>query len=104
MRPVFTWYRERAREPAGRTGAVTVVVSYRFSSVVDADRFLVMHRGEPVESGGHDGLMALGGRYAKLYAVQADAYTGLLVGDAQGRPERAPLGPTAPGRSKHVLQ
>ena len=72
---VFRRYMARARELADRNGAVTVVVSHRFSSVADADRILVMHQGEVVESGTHDDLMSQQGRYARLYSIQADAYT-----------------------------
>jgi ATP-binding cassette subfamily B protein len=39
-----------------------------------ADVIHVLHEGRVVEHGSHDELMAVGGRYAELYALQADAY------------------------------
>lgn len=73
---IFTRYMARARELAARTGAVTVVVSHRFSTVADADQILVLDNGELVQAGPHDELLASGGRYADLYRTQADAYAG----------------------------
>ena len=71
---IFARHMTRAREVSSRTGAVTVVVSHRFSTVTGADLILVMHAGRLVELGRHAELLALGGRYADLYGVQADAY------------------------------
>lgn len=63
---------ERVRELfAGRS---VLVISHRMASVRAADRIHVLHAGEIVESGTHDSLMAGGGRYAELYALQASAY------------------------------
>jgi ABC-type multidrug transport system fused ATPase/permease subunit len=72
---VFERYLARARELAGRTGAITVVISHRFSTVTGADHILVLHRGRLVEQGTHRELLAAGGRYADLYSVQATAYS-----------------------------
>ena len=71
---IFQRYLARARELAGRTGAMTVIVSHRFSTVAGADHILVLHDGRLVEQGGHQELVATGGRYAGLYAIQAAAY------------------------------
>lgn len=71
---IFDRYMARARSLAGRTGAVTVIVSHRFSTVTGADLILVLEQGRLVESGDHDALLALGGRYADLYGIQAAAY------------------------------
>jgi ATP-binding cassette subfamily B protein len=71
---IFTRYMVRARELAARTGAVTVIVSHRFSTVTGADLILVLDGGTLVESGTHAELMASGGRYAELYGIQATAY------------------------------
>ncbi|WP_053751829.1 ABC transporter ATP-binding protein [Streptomyces sp. MMG1533] len=66
----------RARQLAERTGAITMIVSHRFSTVVGADLILVLDKGRLVESGTHAELSALdGGRYADLYGIQAAAYT-----------------------------
>ena len=71
---IFERHMARARERAARTGAVTVIVSHRFSTVTGADLILVLHRGRLVESGNHQELTALDGRYAELYGLQATAY------------------------------
>lgn len=71
---IFQRYMTRARDLGARTGAITVIVSHRFSTVTGADRILVLERGMLVEEGSHDELLALGGRYADLYGIQAAAY------------------------------
>jgi ATP-binding cassette subfamily B protein len=72
---VFVHYMKRARALAKTTGAVTVVVSHRFSSVADADQIIVLEQGRVVEAGTHQKLLARGGRYAELYGIQARAYS-----------------------------
>jgi ATP-binding cassette, subfamily B, bacterial len=56
---------------AGRT---VLLISHRFSSVRNADRVYVLHEGRLIESGTHAELIAAGGRYAEMYALQAAAY------------------------------
>jgi ATP-binding cassette subfamily B protein len=51
-----------------------LLISHRFSSVRSADRIYVLDGGRVVESGSHDHLMTLGGRYADLFTPQASAY------------------------------
>jgi ABC-type sulfate/molybdate transport systems ATPase subunit len=63
------------RELATRTGAITIIVSHRFSTVTGADHILVLHQGRLVERGTHHELLAADGRYAKLYNLQATAYS-----------------------------
>lgn len=72
---VFERYLRRARGLARRTGAVTFVVSHRFSTVAGADVILVLRRGRLVEHGTHDELLADAGAYGDLYGIQADAYS-----------------------------
>ncbi|MDH6709076.1 ABC-type multidrug transport system fused ATPase/permease subunit [Kitasatospora sp. MAA19] len=73
---IFERQMGRARQLAKSTGAVTVIVSHRFSTVTGADLILVLDRGRLVESGTHAELSALnGGRYADLYGIQAAAYS-----------------------------
>lgn len=55
-------------------GRSALVVSHRFSTVRSADRIYVLEAGRVVEEGDHDQLMALGGRYAELFRLQASAY------------------------------
>ena len=49
----------------------TLVIAHRLSTIVDADQILVMDAGRIVERGRHDELLARGGRYAELWAMQA---------------------------------
>ncbi|HJU51138.1 MAG TPA: ABC transporter ATP-binding protein [Acidimicrobiia bacterium] len=56
---------------AGRT---VLLISHRFSSVRAADRVYVLGEGRVVEAGTHTELIAAGGRYAEMYAMQAEAY------------------------------
>jgi ATP-binding cassette, subfamily B, bacterial len=53
---------------AGRT---TLILAHRLSSVIDADRILVLDGGRVVESGTHDELMRLAGAYRRLMGAQA---------------------------------
>jgi subfamily B ATP-binding cassette protein MsbA len=52
-------------------GRTTIIVAHRLSTVVDADIIHVIDRGRLAESGRHAELLARGGLYARLYAVQA---------------------------------
>ena len=83
-------------------GRTAVYISHRFSTVRQADRILFLERGRLVEEGTHAQLMALGGRYAKLFTMQASAYTGepidaeLLLPDGDGNGD-GPSGVRVPG-------
>ena len=55
-------------------GAITVLVSHRFTTVRMADLIVVVDGGRIVEQGSHDELMAAGGDYAELYRLQERAY------------------------------
>ncbi|HZO98862.1 MAG TPA: ABC transporter ATP-binding protein [Terriglobia bacterium] len=55
-------------------GKMAVLISHRFSTVRMADRILVLEHGRIIEEGGHGQLMALGGRYSEMFALQAASY------------------------------
>jgi ATP-binding cassette subfamily B protein len=58
---------ELARVAAGRT---TLVIAHRLSTVMDADQVLVMDRGRIIERGTHRDLLAAGGDYGSMWALQ----------------------------------
>ena len=51
-------------------GRTTLVIAHRLSTVVDADLIYVIDAGRIVESGTHAQLLARGGAYQRLYALQ----------------------------------
>ncbi len=53
---------------------MSVLISHRFSTVRMADRILVLADGKIQEQGSHRSLVALGGRYAELFELQAAGY------------------------------
>jgi ATP-binding cassette subfamily B protein len=71
---LFERYAETAQREAERTGAITVLVSHRFSTVRMADLIVFVERGQAVEAGSHEELVAAGGRYAELFELQAAGY------------------------------
>jgi ATP-binding cassette, subfamily B, bacterial len=55
-------------------GKMALLISHRFSTVRMADRIVVLEGGRLVEEGTHQQLMALGGRYAGMFEMQAASY------------------------------
>jgi ATP-binding cassette subfamily B protein len=70
---LFERFAAGAREVTDN-GRVIVLVSHRFSTVRMADLIVVLDGASVAEVGSHDELMALGGTYAELYAIQAESY------------------------------
>ena len=52
-------------------GRTTIAIAHRLSTLRKADRLIVLDRGQIIEQGGHDQLMALGGVYRRMYDTQA---------------------------------
>jgi ABC-type multidrug transport system fused ATPase/permease subunit len=71
---LFTRYAARADQAAAESGAITVLVSHRFSTVRMADLVIVIDSGRLVECGSHEELIAHRGLYFELYEMQARAY------------------------------
>lgn len=53
---------------------MVLLISHRFSTVRMADKILVIENGEVIEQGTHEELLEVGGRYAKLFLLQAAGY------------------------------
>jgi ATP-binding cassette subfamily C protein CydCD len=72
---------------AGRT---TVILAHRLSSVIGADRILVLDHGRVVESGSHAELLARGGAYAALMRPQLTAaVASALLAELPAEPRQA---------------
>ncbi len=70
-------------------GLTTIVVSHRFSTVRRADRIVVLEGGRVVEAGSHDKLIAAGGRYADLFALQARRFAEGLTAEPDDESDRS---------------
>jgi ATP-binding cassette subfamily B protein len=55
-------------------GRTTIVISHRFRTVRMASKIVVLNEGSVVEQGTHDELVAKGGKYARMFSLQAEGY------------------------------
>jgi ATP-binding cassette, subfamily B, bacterial len=59
---------------AATRNVTTILISHRFSTVRHVDQICVLERGRVVEQGSHDALMAAGGRYHRMFELQASRF------------------------------
>ena len=71
-----------------RYGKGTIFVSHRLSSATIASKIIVLEGGKIVETGNHETLMKLGGKYAELFTTQAKHY---IENTPQEQNERPPM-------------
>ena len=71
-RSILDGLRSHARRPE-RPRQTCIMVAHRLSTVVDADRIIVLSQGRVAETGTHAELVALGGQYATMWAMQLQA-------------------------------
>ena len=71
-------------------GRTTLIFAHRLSSVIGADRILVLDRGAIVETGNHASLMRAGGAYHRLMGGQAEE------SERADDPQAAPVAGSAP--------
>ena len=65
-------------------GRTSLVIAHRLSTILDADRILVLHKGELREQGTHAELLQKGGIYARLYELQYSRQLELAAAGANG--------------------
>jgi ATP-binding cassette subfamily B protein len=85
---------QQALDDAAR-GRTTIAIAHRLSTVVAADVIFVVVAGRIVERGTHAALLAQGGRYASMWALQQSGEAGA---DATGADANA-----SPGAGDHQL-
>lgn len=71
---LFERYAEAARDVSISNGAITILVSHRFSTVRMADLIVVLHEGRVIEMGTHEELVELQGHYQEMFELQARGY------------------------------
>jgi ATP-binding cassette subfamily B protein len=88
-------------------GRTALIIAHRLSTILSADRIRVLERGQLVEAGRHEELLALGGFYATLYQLRFCKVESKYPGDAvvlvkekfEVKGGREPEGRNAPPRT-----
>jgi ATP-binding cassette, subfamily B, bacterial len=71
---IFERSMAQARRVGAGAGAITLLISHRFSTVRMADLIVVLDGGRILQQGSHRDLLRQGGKYAELFELQARAY------------------------------
>ena len=71
--PIAEYELNKAMESAAE-GKTVFYISHRLSTTRDADRIIMLEDGRIVEEGTHESLLAMDGRYAQMWKVQAGRY------------------------------
>ncbi len=61
------------------SGRTSIVIAHRLSTIRKASKIIVLDKGQIIEMGNHEELLALGGHYAKLHEMQFDKKKGILA-------------------------
>jgi ATP-binding cassette subfamily B protein len=71
--PIAEYELNKAMESAAK-GKTVFYISHRLSTTRDADRIILLENGRIAEEGTHESLLAMNGRYAEMWRVQAGRY------------------------------
>ncbi|AKS45390.1 ATP-binding cassette, subfamily B, MsbA [Octadecabacter temperatus] len=82
-------------------GRTTLVIAHRLSTIQNANKIVVMDKGQVVDQGTHEDLLARGGLYADLYRLQFR--DGKQVVDHENRPKRTPIAAKSQDRPQSWL-
>ena len=63
-------------------GRTSIIIAHRLSTIKHVDRIIVLHKGQVVEDGSHDELLARNGYYYRLYQLQYQEQEALAAGSA----------------------
>ena len=61
---------ELNRQPSVEEGCGRILIAHRITTIMHADRIIVMDKGKVAEQGSHEELLARGGIYRRIYDLQ----------------------------------